>query len=489
MPRLLLVLSMIMAAAPCALARQVSTSFTGSIQDSLGAAIPGARLTLTSLDSGRSLVLSSDEKGEFAFSSVAPGRYRLRVESAGFAPILREFDVPVAGVSRFVVRLESGPMELPRPAPPPVPPVPKAEVPPPAAGGAPRILPPSEGAAKTPDFKTVDVFYATDRKPSGSLKPSLYFTGLRNPEEKLSYGVCVVSIPRKHVSGELEGTSVWRLDFHPDQKKHVLLVDIKDLSERQFFDGLKTSIRRKNREALVFVHGFNTSFEDAARRTGQIATDLKFAGVPILYSWPSESRIKSYTVDEENANLTTDRLRTFLEAVAGHSGAERVYLIAHSMGNRPMARALRLMAETGQIDVRNRFREFVLAAPDIDADEFRKLAGQFNSVTYRTTLYASSRDAALKASQKVHRYPRAGQSGKQIVITKSVDTIDVSSVDTSLLGHSYYGDNTSVIWDLFRLIRLGAAPGNRCGLLAREADNGTYWTFDKQTAKSCPRPD
>ena len=64
------------------------------------------------------------------------------------------------------------------------------------------------------------------------------------------------------------------------------------------------------------------------------------------------------------------------------------------------------------------------------------------------TLYASSHDEALKASKKLHEFPRAGEAGKSLLVVKGIDTIDVSTVDSSLLGHSYFGDNTSVISDI-----------------------------------------
>jgi esterase/lipase superfamily enzyme len=36
-------------------------------------------------------------------------------------------------------------------------------------------------------------------------------------------------------------------------------------------------------EALVFVHGYNVNFNDAVRRAAQIAYDLEFAGIPMVY--------------------------------------------------------------------------------------------------------------------------------------------------------------------------------------------------------------
>jgi hypothetical protein len=47
----------------------------------------------------------------------------------------------------------------------------------------------------------------------------------------------------------------------------------------------------------------------------------------------------------------------------------------------------------------------------------------------------------------------------QLVIPVRIETINVSALDTNLLGHSYYGDNTSVISDLYYL--LGQDPWPR----------------------------
>jgi len=46
---------------------------------------------------------------------------------------------------------------------------------------------------------------------------------------------------------------------------------------------------------LLFVHGYNVSFEDAARRTGQLAYDLGFEGPTVFFSWPSRGSVTAYT--------------------------------------------------------------------------------------------------------------------------------------------------------------------------------------------------
>jgi esterase/lipase superfamily enzyme len=124
------------------------------------------------------------------------------------------------------------------------------------------------------------------------------------------------------------------------------------------------------------------------------------------------------------------------------------------------------------------FKEIVLAAPDIDAEVFTQLAQDIQKAGERITLYASSKDEALVASQKFHGgFPRAGESGRAIVAVSGVDTIDASSVDTGLLGHSYYLGKDSILSDLFNLLRDGNPPEARAGLKPVEERGKRYWIY------------
>jgi esterase/lipase superfamily enzyme len=118
-----------------------------------------------------------------------------------------------------------------------------------------------------------------------------------------------------------------------------------------------------------------------------------------------------------------------------------------------------------------------LTAPDVDADIFRLQAQAVKTIGERTTLYASANDEALALSKRFQGYQRAGDVRPDIVIVPGVDSIDVSAVDSSFLGHSYYGDNTSVISDIARLLRTGWPPERRCGLQSVANTLASYWTF------------
>jgi esterase/lipase superfamily enzyme len=95
----------------------------------------------------------------------------------------------------------------------------------------------------------------------------------------------------------------------------------------------------------------------------------------------------------------------------------------------------------------------------------------------RVTLYASSNDEALKLSKAIHGYRRAGDSGGDLLVIPGVDTVDVSTVDTSLLGHEYYGNNQTVIADMLDLINESKPPQLRRFLEAKRMDELFYWVF------------
>jgi esterase/lipase superfamily enzyme len=226
------------------------------------------------------------------------------------------------------------------------------------------------------------------------------------------------------------------------------------------------------------VHGFNVSFEDAARRTAQIHYDMRFDGAPVFYSWPANDKfIFTYPADETNIAWSVPHLKQFLLDIVKQSGAKSINLIAHSMGNRGLAAALR------EIDLEMRgesrlFNQVILAAPDIDADEFRMhIAPALQRTAQRLTLYASSHDEALMASQFVHRGPRAGDAGDGLIVVQGIDTIDVTAIDSSLWGHSYYGSSNPVLHDLRTLLSKAIPPGDRSWLSPAQRDGLTYWIF------------
>ena len=399
------------------------------------------------------------------------------------------------------------------------------------------------------NYAVVKVYFATDRQRDLGKPPARRFSGQRSNAGSvnsgssvggpdlgpLSYGSCDVSIPRDHRMGQLESPSLWRLEWREDPAKHVVLLDAEVQDRDHFFAALKTQVRASaGKSAFIFVHGYNVTFEDAARRTGQMAYDLGFDGAPVFYSWPSQGDIAGYTIDENNIEWSTPHIMAFLAdflastdaarrtgqmaydlgfdgapvfyswpsrgGVAGYTidenniewstphltafladflastEAAQVYLVGHSMGSRGLARAVTdLLAAQPQLA--QKITEIILSAPDIDAAIFKhdiapKLAGARNPVT----LYASSQDLALAASKAVHGYARAGDSGAGMLIVAGVETIDATGVDTSFMKHSYFAEKRSALSDMFYLIR-GQARADQRFLDPVDTLAGRYWRF------------
>jgi esterase/lipase superfamily enzyme len=246
----------------------------------------------------------------------------------------------------------------------------------------------------------------------------------------------------------------------------MVVFDVSPMEEGPFFTAVRATVESSlEADAFVFVHGYNVGFEDAVLRTAQIAYDLGFRGAPILFSWPSQGRYAGYPVDETNVRWATPHLTRFLRDLRARSGARRIHLIAHSMGNRALVEALeRTRAEPPSGAA---FNQVVLAAPDIDADTFRDdIAPRILPAASRVTLYASSKDLALAASKTFHGYPRAGDSGESVVVVDGMDTIDVSTVTST---HSYIGDNGWVLDDLGMLLLTEEPIARRPGLRFLEA--------------------
>jgi len=317
----------------------------------------------------------------------------------------------------------------------------------------------------------VRVLFATDRRVE--TRRPLAFATEPADGNRLSYGTCLVSVPRDHRMGELEGPSIWRLEFRPDPEHHVVVLSKELADQARFFDDVRHLAERSDEhDALVFVHGYNVEFDDAARRTAQLAYDLGFKGPAITFSWPSQATLPGYNRDARNVELSADSLRTVLTDLSKKANVQRIHVIAHSMGNRALVGALCKLESDVTV------RQVALIAPDIDAELFRRLARSFPSSIGPITLYASSRDTALLAAQTFAGYPRAGQGGPDIVVTPGIDTVDASAVDTSRtgLGHSYYADAMQMLSDLFAFFG-GNPASKRFGLREAQAKDGPYWIF------------
>lgn len=386
------------------------------------------------------------------------------------------------GSARWAALVKDGaaPADQPKAAAP-APVVTAPIVVPPPAPAKPAAMPTPAQPSPVAPYKVVKVFFGTDRKlvPTAS-SPRDFFASERG--RAISYGNCEVSIPRDHKTGELEAPSLLR-KYLENPAKHVVLLRLNLRNRNEFMSDLNSTIaEKKTNSALVFIHGYNNTFEDAARRTAQIAHDIEFPGVPMFYSWPSNGATLSYVTDGNDADQAIVYLKAFLKDLAVNSKFTSITLLAHSMGNRVLTQAFAALKNEIDTTKLRVFKEIILAAPDIDADVFKNnivpaLVASKSSVT----LYASSRDGALTAAKKINGEPRAGDSDGGLVVVKGIETIDATNADTNLfwgLGHAYVADSRNILSDLSYLIVKGLHATSRYGLEPVPAPSGTqYWKF------------
>jgi esterase/lipase superfamily enzyme len=230
------------------------------------------------------------------------------------------------------------------------------------------------------------------------------------------------------------------------------------------------------RTILLFIHGYAVSFERAAIRAAQFGADLKVLGVTAFFSWPSRGRVQDYAPDAASIEASEAPLRVFLEDLSVKSGAERIHVIVHSMGNRGVIRAFNAILAQAADNSKIQFGQIFLAAPDIDAEVFKQLARAYPQLSERTTMYISAHDKALLGAGYLYDYPRAGYKPPTTIV-EGIDTVEVSAIDLSFLGHGYISGARPVLTDMHSLMLANTPPERRMGIEAAldpEADL-TYW--------------
>jgi len=321
------------------------------------------------------------------------------------------------------------------------------------------------------------VWFGTNRDPVYERRSLTGFSSDRS--ETVHYGWCRVAIPESHTIGSI-GSSWWkRLITRTDDR--LKLLKLTTFAEAAYWDAIAAALRARQgdeRDAVVFVHGYNVSFHDAALRTAQLGFDLGVAGVMAFYSWPSKGTLQGYPADEATIEASEGFISDFLTHMAERSGARRVHIIAHSMGNRGVLRAIDRIATAAARRTQTPFDQIILAAADVDQDTFRRLSVAYQRVARRTTMYVCSKDRAVEASHWLHDFPRAGLS-PPVLVVPGIDTINVSNLDLTLLGHGYVAEARELLTDIHALLRDGSPPAQRFGLRKMTSPAGDYWVVGR----------
>ncbi|HEX5958463.1 MAG TPA: alpha/beta hydrolase [Hyphomicrobiaceae bacterium] len=356
---------------------------------------------------------------------------------------------------------------------------------------------PHASANNSGGWDVVPVLYGTDRlrevgaEPVGNGGPRRIAYG-PDRAHRLELGQALVTVPAAHQVPTIERPFALRVPYlnivlyeqAEDPKLHFTVKEVKVLPRDKFLALARERLGAGgafSEQALVFVHGYNTTFDDALYRTAQIAYDLKFDGAVFLYSWPSTGGVTGYTRDRESATQAEPYLKELLTLVVQESGAKSVSVIAHSMGNLPLLNVLHELGPSLPAGVR--LNELILAAPDVDRDVFANLIAGIRGYEHGITLYCSANDRAMIAARQVAGgVPRAGDVPSDgPVILPGVDTIDISETSTDLLAlnHSAYAEKSALLNDIGLLLQTGERPPERrIPILQRVSTaRGAFWRY------------
>jgi esterase/lipase superfamily enzyme len=236
-------------------------------------------------------------------------------------------------------------------------------------------------------------------------------------------------------------------------KQHIVVASERRLDGDEFRAELASHVSGRvgvNRDVLVFVHGFNTSFEEARDRAAQIIADSHFGGVAVLFTWPTKSELFGYVSDKDSAMASRDALQNLLQDVSATPGVGKVHVLAHSMGGWLAMEALRQESIAGNRDLSGHLGQVMLASPDIDMDVF---AGQMERIRpANVTVFATANDRALSLSSTIAQSRlRVGginpskPEDRQALENLGAKVYDLSSFSDGFIDHAAYADTPDVL--------------------------------------------
>jgi esterase/lipase superfamily enzyme len=251
--------------------------------------------------------------------------------------------------------------------------------------------------------------------------------------------------------------------------------------------------RLPRKEVVLYVHGFNETFESAALTMAELCHYLGRESVCALFTWPASASgdvLTSYTSTTESAQYAVGHLKKTIRLLAHTPGVERIQLLAHSRGSALVLDAVKaLLLESiaaGQDPVEALgIDNIVLFSPDIDLDVGAQTITAYVSdpdvisawpsadipltMRGRLTIYASPQDRALLVSRLLFRSrSRVGDLDTDDISLSTqhflerlgrIDFIVYEGKRTDALGHSYYTTSPQVSSDVIQMLRYGRQLG------------------------------
>ena len=267
---------------------------------------------------------------------------------------------------------------------------------------------------------------ATTRKPTGGARVKPWF----GPERgAMSVARAKLTPPDdSRFSLASVGLNNWRIDSVEQ------LADVGDL--------FRLAPRR---DLLLYVHGFNQTFETAALDAVRLSDGIRFRGETMLFTWPSRAKLLDYGYDRESAMWSRDALERVLEALLASPSVGMIHVVAHSVGTMLTMEALRqFYARTGEATAA-RIGSIVFAAPDIDMDVFFASVERIGGLAPKVTIITATNDRALSVSQWIAGgMTRVGAAEKAQLERLGLRVIDASQQGWGIINHDLFLSNAEI---------------------------------------------
>ena len=285
----------------------------------------------------------------------------------------------------------------------------------------------------------VPIFVASTRRGDGGA----------DTDGRAHFSQIAVGVPPGHRAGAIERQSFGAAD----PRRHFSLISRSPMEEDEFLSEIASHVSGRvgsSRDILLYVHGFNTSLDEARFRIAQIAADGRFSGVTALFVWNSRGGLFAYESDKEAATVARDALDKLLVDLARTPGVGRIHILAHSMGGWLTMESLRALAISGHADLDGRLGEVMLAAPDIDLTVFKQQLARVDPK--HVSIFIAGNDRALSISSRIAgNRPRLGamdpaNASDQAELDRlGVSVHDISSFSTDFMGHGAFAEAPDVV--------------------------------------------
>jgi esterase/lipase superfamily enzyme len=292
-----------------------------------------------------------------------------------------------------------------------------------------------------------DIFVATTRRKADDLR--VVFG--RERSDALAFARVGVTVPKDHEIGRIERAKDGEAG---DPAKDFAAVDLTIYDSDAAFT---TAVADRGDRVLVFVHGYNTGFDDGVYRVTQIAHDTQYPGTPVLFSWASGARTRDYVYDKDSSTAARDDLEATLVMLSKSPRVKSIDVIAHSMGNWLAMETLRQLAIAGNRDLNGKLGYVVLASPDIDVDIFKKQMARYGKPDRPFVVLLSADDKALRFSSLIAgQQARVGDDANADELAAlGVTVVDLSATKSGdKLNHAKFADNPVLVQLLGERLRM-----------------------------------